>query len=180
MNASEINEGNKLIAEFNALGYEIFKSGKVRGINGRWLKLHKGGSGYIQVNTWRKNKQRSFLLHRLIANAFIPNPNNLPEVNHKNGNKLDNSIENLEWVSRADNIRHGINTGIIPSPWKHKSGMKHPRSKSVLQLAGSIIIAEYGSVREAARMTGICYGTISNVLINNGKTAGGFSWKYKK
>lgn len=180
MTQEEIIEGNKLLAEFNKLGYEIYTSGKVRGVRGKFLKLHKGTSGYIQVNVWNKYKQKTFLLHRLLAEAFIPNPNNLPEVNHIDGNKLNNALNNLEWVSRSENIQHGIHTGLIPSPWQGKTGKHHCKSKRVIQLKDGVIVAEYGSGREAARETGICYGTISNVLLNKGKTAGGFSWKYKQ
>ena len=180
MKTEKITEENKLIAEFNRHGYEVFTSGKVKGVRGKWLKLHKGTSGYLQVNVWNNYKQRTFLLHRLLAEAFIPNPNNLSEVNHKDGNKLNNSLDNLEWVSRSENIRHGIDTGLIPSPWQGKTGKAHNRSKPVIQLKDGIVIAEYGSAREAARKTNICYGTISNVLINKGKSAGGFLWKYKE
>jgi len=174
-------EGNKLIAEFNKLGYEVYTSGKVRGVRGGWLKLHKGTSGYLQVNTWNNHQQKTFLLHRLLAEAFIPNPEHLLEVNHKDGNKLNNSLDNLEWVSRSENIMHGIKNGLIPSPWKDKSGSLHCRSKTTLQLnLNDEIVNEFGSAREASKITGINYGTISNVLINKGKTAGGYKWKYKE
>ena len=174
----DIIEGNKL-ADFLERGYQIFASGKVLGKRGTYLKLGISTSGYYQISAWNKGNQKTFLLHRILAEAFIPNPENKAEVNHKDGNKLNNSLENLEWVSRSENIRHGIINGLIPSPWKNKSGSLHTRSKTVLQLKDNQIISEFGSSREAARETGISYGTISNVLLGTGKTAGGYSWKYK-
>lgn len=67
---------------------------------------------YFQVGLWKENKGTSFYIHRLVAEAFIPNPNNLKEVNHIDGNRLNNFVENLEWVSRLGNIHHAINTGL--------------------------------------------------------------------
>jgi len=181
MKTEEILAGNKLIAEFNKLGYEIYSSGKIRGSRGKLLKLHIGTSGYYQVNTWRNYKQKTFLVHRLITSAFISNPNNLSEVNHKDGNKLNNNVSNLEWVTRSENINHSISNELISSPWKNKLGKLPPKSKPTLQMDfNNNIIVEYGSAREASRLTGINYGTISNVLIEKGKTAGGYKWKYKQ
>lgn len=65
--------------------------------------------GYIHVNTFVDGKMKNFLAHRLVAEAFIPNPNEYPVVNHKDGNRSNNSVENLEWCSQADNIRHMMN-----------------------------------------------------------------------
>lgn len=178
MTTQEIIEGNKLIAEFRELGYDVFKNGMVRGVSGRLLRIHKNKNGYIQVNTWNNNKQKTFLVHRLVASAFIPNQDNLPEVNHIDGNKQNNNVTNLEWCTRSENIKHGINNGLIPSPWKNKKGKDHIRSKNVYQIYGGKVINEFGSAREAARESGICYGTISNVLIGRGKTAGGYYWSY--
>lgn len=96
------------------------------------------------------------------------------------GNKLNNNISNLEWCSREYNIQEGFRLGIITPPWLGKTGKNHCRSKSVLQLdLNENIINEFGSAREAARISKVSYGTISNVLINKGKTAGGYIWKYK-
>ncbi len=67
---------------------------------------------YLIVSLWKDNKGSTFYVHRLVAQAHIPNPLNLPEVNHKNGVKLYNYVDNLEWVTRKDNILHAINTGL--------------------------------------------------------------------
>lgn len=173
-----ILENNKLIAEF--MGYKICSDGVIIGKYGKSLKLYTGSSNYLQANLYSKGSSKTFLLHRLLAICFIPNPENKPEVNHIDGDKLNNELSNLEWVSRSENINHGINNGLIPSPWKDKKGKDHTRSKITLQInSDNEIVNEFGSAREASRITGINYGTISNVLIGRGKTAGGFKWKYK-
>lgn len=160
-------------------GYTLDRKGVVRNKKGKRLKLHTGGSGYFQINAHNKGKTKTFSLHRAIAIKYIPNPKNLPEVNHKNGIKTDNRISNLEWVTRSENMRHGIKMGLIPATWLGKSGKLHHRSKPVkcMSLSGRLI-KTYGSAREAAKKSKVSYGTISNVLIGRGVTAGGFKWEY--
>lgn len=76
------------------------------------LKTYINNSGYecIKLTALKSNKHR--LIHRLVAETFIPNPDNKPEVNHKDGNKLNNTVENLEWVTSSENKRHSLVTGI--------------------------------------------------------------------
>lgn len=170
-------EGNKLIAD----GYKILDGGFVIGKRGNFLKLHKGTSGYIQLNIGRKETQETFLVHRLVAQLYVPNPMNLPEVNHDNGIKDCNWSWNLKWCTRPENIQHGYDMGLITKHMIGKSGSKHHLSKPVFQIdLANNILNEYGSAKEAARLSKINYGTISNVLIGKGKTAGGFIWEYKK
>lgn len=73
-------------------------------------------SGYLCVGLWKNKKGYTSYIHRLLAIHFIPNPDNLPEVNHKDGNKLNNSIENLEWCTHKENMQHAHNNGLIKSP----------------------------------------------------------------
>lgn len=77
------------------------------------LKLvHNKPTNCMQVSLWKNNEGTTFNVHRLVAKAFIPNPDNLPQVNHINGNRLDNRVSNLEWVTDKDNKLHAINTGL--------------------------------------------------------------------
>jgi hypothetical protein len=176
----DIIEGNKLIAEIETKGYRIDANGDVWVV--RKMKLSVGKNGYKRVNIFgdKSGTYKTHSIHRLVALKYLSNPFGLPEVNHKDGNKLNNHVSNLEWCDRSANILHGYKIGLITKHMIGKSGSKHPLSKIVLQLdLENNIVAEFGSAREAAQLSKINYGTISNVLIGNGKTAGGFIWKYK-
>lgn len=79
----------------------------------RWLALHDNGHGYMKVHTTVNNKQVTRYVHRLVAECFIPNPNNLPQVNHKDGIKTNNNVDNLEWCTSAENHRHAREIGLF-------------------------------------------------------------------
>lgn len=91
-----------------------YHNGYVR--KGQLIKMHEDKDGYLRVNLYKNGKPKTGLIHRLVAQTFIPNPNNLPQVNHKNLNKQDNRIENLEWISLEDNIKHAANFGLYHHP----------------------------------------------------------------
>lgn len=107
--------------------YEISEYGVKNKRNGKLLKLRLQ-NGYLSVKLCKDGEQKNkgYYFHRLIAIQFIPNPHNLATVNHINGNKLDNSIGNLEWCSAADNLRHGWRTGLLKG---HPCGEAHPSAK---------------------------------------------------
>ena len=81
---------------------------------GKYLKPQNNGQYYKVTLTFENSQQKQFLLHRIIAECFIPNPMNKPEVNHKNGNKYDNRVDNLEWVTASENQIHSVKTGLKP------------------------------------------------------------------
>ena len=85
--------------------YAVSTWGRVRGISGI-LKPYTTSKGYLKVGLMKNGKSEKHRIHRLVANAFLPNPHKLPEVNHIDGNKKNNSISNLEWVSGKENIAH--------------------------------------------------------------------------
>lgn len=103
----------------------------------RCLKLSTLPSGYVQHTTrigGRGGKSVAFRIHRLVAKAFISNPEGKPEVNHKNGNKSDNSVSNLEWVTPSENIRHAFDRGLS----KARGGIENHRSKLSLSQVAEI------------------------------------------
>ena len=101
--------------------FEISDSGELRNKKtSKILKQHKRKSGYMQVATklgGRNGTNVCFKIHRLVAESYLPNPLKLSDVNHKDGNKENNSVTNLEWTTHADNMQHAVDTGlIIPRP----------------------------------------------------------------
>lgn len=96
--------------------YQISKTGKVRSQkSGEWrpLKRFLNRGGYEAVILSKNDTPRKFLVHVLVARAFVPNPENKPEVNHIDGNKMNNCAWNLEWVTRSENLRHATRTGLM-------------------------------------------------------------------
>lgn len=146
------------------------------------LHLCKGSSGYYIVSLCNENTKKSFSVHRLVAEAFIPNPENKPQVNHKNGIKTDNRAENLEWCSASENIIHAYKKlGFVnPKGMLGKLGINNKCSKIVQQIYNKKIVAEFYGTLEAERITGISHSNISYCCNNKRKSAGGFQWCYKK
>jgi hypothetical protein len=97
--------------------YLVYKSGEIFSIyQNRFLIKHLSNNGYHRVQMGNSKKS----IHRLVASCWIPNPDNKPEVNHKDGNKLNNHASNLEWVTRSENAIHGFVNGLIPLRNKRK------------------------------------------------------------
>jgi len=89
------------------------KDGKIkRRHDGRWLSTFTGGGAYLKVNLKRDGKERSEMVHRLVASAFVPNPHDLQQVNHIDGVKTNNNASNLEWCTAQDNKIHAVRMGL--------------------------------------------------------------------
>jgi len=121
-------------------------------------------NGYIRVYVYNK----TFVLHRLIAFAFIANPENKEHVNHKDGNKLNNKLSNLEWATSSENNFHKYKIGL---------GNNYTRKIGQYDLEGNLI-KQHNSIASASKEMGTSTGNIRGVLINYRKTAAGFIWKY--
>lgn len=89
--------------------YQVSNTGKVRSVKKapHVLKGDRQRNGYLRVCLWLRNSKRNHLIHRLVAEAFIPNPNHFPEVNHLDENKENNNVENLEWCTHLHNLNYG-------------------------------------------------------------------------
>ena len=141
----------------------------------------KSANGYLHVALYKNGKRTEKWIHRLVAEAFIPNQSDKREVNYIDGNPTNNNVSNLEWVTRKENAIHAahvIKTIKSPRYYKGKFGKEHNRSKIVLQIKDGKVVAEFYGTMEANRKTGINYRDISRVCLKKRKTAGGYQWKY--
>lgn len=123
---------------------------------------------YSIVSLSAGGKRKSKSIHRLVATAFIPNPENKLQVNHIDGNKKNNSVLNLEWVNAKENVQHAINN-------------KLRKTKAIIQydIKGNYI-KEWGSIAEASKILNIPAPNIINCCKGKCKVIGGFIWRYKK
>lgn len=108
--------------------YQANKYGQIRGIqrykNGRILVEHKNSSGYSRVCLFKNGKRYKPLVHKLIAITFIPNPENKPVINHKDGNKQNNCVDNLEWTTQSENVKHSYANGLQKPSDKQKYAVR--------------------------------------------------------
>ena len=171
--------------------YQVSNTGKVRKINGNaynyskpkvfMLKQVGNGTGYMKVFLHRDNKCKQPLVHRLVAEAFIPNPEGKPYINHKDGIKTNNVVDNLEWCTNSENMRHAFETGLAHAAAKGKYGSDNPKSIPVLMIdkeTGDVLM-RFGSLIDAAHYVGkdksceivtCCKGRL--------KSAYGYKWRY--
>ena len=155
----------KDIKDYEGL-YAITRDGKVWSYKrNKFLKHVLDKDDYHKVSLCKNGKKKSFRIHRLVAKAFIPNPNNLPEVNHKDEDKSNNCVENLEWMSKIDNINYG--TGSKRSAKK--------RSKPVYCIELNKI---FDGARQAARELGLDNSNIIKCCKGKLKTTGGYHFRY--
>ncbi|MBO7720014.1 NUMOD4 motif-containing HNH endonuclease [Candidatus Saccharibacteria bacterium] len=162
----------KPVVGFEGL-YEVSNLGRVRSLprngtrkKGTIRQFGNVANGYRAVLLARFGEHKNALVHRLVAEAFIPNPQNKPCVNHIDGDKWNNAVDNLEWCTYAENIAHSIRV-----LHQHKNS---PLAVSVLCVETGVV---YNSVAEAARKTGILRTAIHNCVGGFSATSGGYHWK---
>jgi hypothetical protein len=170
----------KQIKDFS--NYYVSKCGKVySNKRKKILKFSLSHNKYYIISLYKNSKYYTKRVNRLVAETFIPNLENKPEVNHINGIKTDNRIENLEWVTKSENVKHAFKIGLKISPkyWKNKKGKLHHSSKKINQLdkMGNFIKC-WDCISEVERKINIKRKNISNCLNGWSKSAGGYKWEY--
>ncbi len=140
---------------------QVFSHGKL--IRGEITR-----NGYVRIHVSHRTVQHKFLVHRLVAEAFIPNPMNLPQVNHKDGNKQNNSVENLEWCSASENQKHAYKTG-LKSANGEKNGQCKLSEKDVIEIRKVYVKGKHSEFNSygLARKYGVNPKTIQDIV--NGK-----------
>jgi len=128
------------------------------------LKPVLSNTGYLKVTLCNNGTRKDFNLHRLIGIAYIENHNNYPMINHKNGIKSDNRLDNLEWCSASQNIQHAFDNGLKKSTERHKLKTIEKLSKPVIDTQTGIF---YSSAREAAKLLGLNRNTLYGYLLGN-------------
>ncbi|MBO5714318.1 MAG: HNH endonuclease [Clostridia bacterium] len=131
----------------------------------------KNTYGYMWLRVRPCGKQ--YKVHRIVAMAFIPNPEHKPQVNHIDGNKQNNHVSNLEWATAKENVNHAVKTGLLKPLYGDKSAHKTP----VLQYdTNGNFLGAYPTIRMAAQATGTKEGGISDTINKRQVTSGGFIW----
>ena len=169
----------RMIPDYEGL-YMVSNLGRVKSLNyngtgqERIMKPTVYSGGYFRVKLWKNKIPKLYLVHRLVAQTFIQNPDNLPEINHKDENPANNRVENLEWCDRKYNINYGTRTEKYI-----RTNTNGKKSKQVVQnsLDGEAIKV-WPSTSEIQRQLGFRSGNISNCCKGRQKTAYGFVWKY--
>lgn len=158
--------------------YKISKSGVVTAYKRNWitgknlhrkkdeheLKIMIDKAGYKKVPLCKNGQQKQYYIHRLLAQAFIDNPDKKSCINHIDGNKLNNDLTNLEWVNYSENAKHAFRIGL-----KNQDGGKNPYAVKVKALINGINLGEFGCLRDLSKHTGISYSKIYNIYCGRSK-----------
>ena len=165
----------KIITEYPE--YEISNKGRIKypirkGKKPYKMRITEGGGtadGYKDFNLKNENENEKISIHRLVARTFVPNPHNYNIVNHKDGNKINNKSENLEWCTRSENTKHAYENDLI-------SG-----KRKIYQLdINNKIIKEWDTIKDAYETLELSRTAINSVLSGRNKTSGGYYWCYKE
>ena len=156
--------------------YEVSNLGRVRSLNykrsglPRELKYEMNSKGYYCVDLCKNGKRKKYKVSRLVASAFVENTHGLPEVNHKDEDKMNNRADNLEWCDRVSNNNYGTRI--------NKAAKAH--QKPIVQYTkDGDFIAKWEGAKEVEKSLGISDGSIWLCCNNKRRTAGGFVWRYE-
>lgn len=150
-----------------------------RTVKERILKPFTNEDGYKQVKLFNGGKEKTFKVHRLVAMAFIANPNNLPQVNHKDEVKANNHVSNLEWCTAKYNNNYGTRKEKVSKTKSGKLGKDCPNSKQIVQLTlGDDYIKTWDCMHDVERKLGYSQGNISKCCRGKRKSANGYKWCY--
>lgn len=166
--------------------YLVYEDGRIwSNKTNKFLKPRPLLNGYLFVQLFNEDGFKNMLIHRLVASAYIPNPNGFPQVNHKDENKANNNVDNLEWCTAKYNMNYGEAaktrhskidyTKPIYKETAVKNGMK--RAIPVAKIKNGQVVESYESAIDASRKTGVSQTCILRVVHGERKTAGGYGWK---
>lgn len=156
---------------FNGMSNHILKS--------RILKHGIKENGYLHVCLCKNGKAKHYHVHRLVASAFIPNPEGKPQVNHINGKPSDNRVANLEWVTMKENHRHAYDVLGRPGANTGRFGALNGKSKEVQMISiDGDVIRTFESVMEASRELRVCEASIRSVIYGKSKLCAKHKWRY--
>ena len=157
----------------------LMSNGRLRHIKGKSITPHKSNTGYYLCDLYKENRRKNVLLHRMVAEAFIPNENNLPCVNHIDNNRENCISDNLEWCTQSYNMKYSYDTTDRKSKMNWKSGRENKNSKPVLMYSrDGKFIKRFDCICDAERELNILNNSIVACLKNRYKSAGGYIWKY--
>ncbi len=173
--------------------YDVNQNGITKRI--KQLKPHVNSCGYLFMVLYSHGNGKMFFIHRLVASAFIPNPENMPTVNHKDGDKRNNKIDNLEWCTYQENMRHALLTGLINPENRSKSLRKRIKedpdvyqkylfqAQKMIKSKSKPVVMNgkklFSSIANAARITGISRWVIQQQVMGNiDSSQYPFSFKY--
>ena len=150
--------------------YYISNQGELKNIKtGKILKLQISNRGYYKTNIRIEGKTKTVFIHQLVAQAFIPNPYNLPFINHKDGNKLNNFEENLEWITSSGNVKHAIEKGLMIIKQGEECKQAKLSESDVNQIR--YLYKQGYSYKELSFLFNVCTGNIGQII-------SGRSWKH--
>lgn len=171
-------------------GYQVSNIGRVKTLNynrtgeERILQTVEGGKKYLVLTLCKDGKKYNRKVHRLVAEAFIPNPDNKPQIDHINTDRTDNRVENLRWVTPKENINNPLTIVKLSENAKRCENAKgcelgKIRSISVKQYSkDGVLLETYPSAAEAERQTGVYHSSITACCKNKQKSAGSYLWRY--